>query len=143
MGMPFWCMSQAAAAIARAASEFGVQRATWSVLLSGLAPSLKGCLIMEALVVALLLPCILKRFGRLLPLLLFLAVPCIAVFVDGDLQDGLQPYLAAPETMHRASVALCVISFMCLFMTGVNGVAALALVAQLFMFIHKLDTVKI
>jgi len=144
--LPFWCSTQAVAAVTRAAYIFGVERMSWPSLmeanLTSSAASVRGALAMEALTILFLFPCILRR-RRMVPLVLLLIIPCIAVFVDGDLQKTAEVLLTTPMLMQKASVVLGVMCAMSLFMSGVPGVfSALAMLQAMFL-IHRLDTVKI
>merc|ERR1712232_33746 len=117
--LPFWCTTQAVAAFARAAYLAGIERSSWSSLFQGSpsasAASVRGVLVMEVLTAAFLIPCILRK-RRMLPLILLLSVPCVAVFDEGYLAKAVEPFLAAPQLMQNASMILGVLCAMSLFM---------------------------
>lgn len=144
--LPFWCMTQAVATIARASYIFGYERVEWSSLwkasISASAASVRVAFVLQAFTALAFIPCIMRK-QRLMLLLLLLCVPCMAVFDDGHLRKALEPFLSAPILMQNSSMVLGVMSLMALFMSGIPGVFSLLTLIQAMFIIHKLETVKI
>jgi len=145
--LPFWSALQGVAAVARAAHVFGYERVSWAKLLDlGFSGSgvgiVRGAFLMEAACIAMMLP-ILLRSRRPTLIFLLLSAPIVVLLVGGAHADRLEQRLALDIATPRVTVAFAVVCFTLLLFGGFPVMLSGVFLAQVFVWIHRLDKIRI